>query len=74
MRQILDLCGQNCPLPLLKTKKYLANIQHGDLVEVLTTDPSSITDIANFCAKTGNILVSQTTQNEVTTTVIRKKL
>ncbi len=69
----LDLKGLNCPLPILKTKKFLMNITGGDLVSVYTTDTASMIDLKTFCDKTGNILISQSQKDGIITTVIRRR-
>lgn len=69
----LDLKGLNCPLPVLKTKKFLMNIEDGTLISIYTTDPASEIDLRTFCDKTGNILVSQSQNNGIITTVIKRK-
>ncbi|HEX9432264.1 MAG TPA: sulfurtransferase TusA family protein, partial [Burkholderiales bacterium] len=35
----LDARGLNCPLPILRTKKALAELQSGQVLKVLATDP-----------------------------------
>ncbi|MFN8771249.1 MAG: sulfurtransferase TusA family protein [Neisseriaceae bacterium] len=69
----LDLRGLNCPLPVLKTKKFLMNIEKEAEIAIYTTDPASINDLKEFCEKTGNILISQNQEKDIITTVIRKK-
>ena len=56
--QKLDARGLNCPLPILRTRKAINQIQSGELVEVTATDPGSIKDMEAFCKQTGNRLVS----------------
>ncbi len=55
--QTLDTSGLNCPLPILKTKKALKGMGSGDILEMVSTDPGSVADIAAFCNQTGNELV-----------------
>ena len=55
----LDVKGLNCPLPILRTKKALAEMQPGQVLHVLATDPGSSKDFAAFARQTGNELVSQ---------------
>jgi tRNA 2-thiouridine synthesizing protein A len=69
----LDLSGYNCPIPVLKTKKFLSEIAPGDLVSVITTDPASKLDLEDFCVKTGNILLKQTLCQGVITSIIQKR-
>jgi tRNA 2-thiouridine synthesizing protein A len=69
----LDLSNLNCPLPVLKTKKFLAVIPSGTEVKIITTDPASYNDLQDFCNKTGHILVSQLANNTFITTIIKRK-
>lgn len=45
----MDLSGLKCPLPLLRTKKKLAELMAGDLLEVVATDPHSREDFQRYC-------------------------
>ncbi len=56
--QKLDARGLNCPLPILRTRKAINQMESGQLVEVTATDPGSIKDMEAFCTQTGNRLVS----------------
>ena len=47
--QTLDLTGLKCPLPILKTKKALAQMQAGEVITVLATDAGAPDDFAAFC-------------------------
>lgn len=55
----VDARGLNCPLPILRAKKALAELQTGQTVRVLATDPGSVKDFQAFARQTGNELVSQ---------------
>lgn len=56
--QQLDATGLNCPLPILKTKKALAKMDSGQILEVTSTDAGSVKDLEAFCNQTGNKLIS----------------
>lgn len=56
----LDTRGLNCPLPILKTKKALADMQSGEVLKVVATDPGSVRDFQAFARQTGNELLKQT--------------
>ena len=58
----LDTRGLNCPLPILKAKKALADMVSGETLRVFSTDPGSMRDFQAFARQTGNELVEQTTQ------------
>ena len=55
----LDTRGLNCPLPILKTKKTLAEMQSGEVLRVVSTDPGSMRDFQAFARQTGNELIEQ---------------
>ncbi len=69
----LDLTGLNCPIPVLRTKKFLANLDKDVLIEVITTDPASLYDMQDFCNKTGHVLVSQKSINNQIISIIKHK-
>lgn len=62
--ETLDARGLNCPLPILRTKKTIAQMQSGEVLEVTATDPGSVKDIASFCTQTGNELLSSSQQGD----------
>ena len=57
----LDTRGLNCPLPILKAKKALAEMTSGQLLRVVSTDAGSTRDFQAFAKQTGNDLVDQRT-------------
>ncbi|ABM38468.1 sulfurtransferase TusA family protein [Polaromonas naphthalenivorans] len=57
----LDTRGLNCPLPILKAKKALADMTGGQLLRVVSTDAGSIRDFQAFAKQTKNELVEQQT-------------
>ncbi|SFN49966.1 TusA-related sulfurtransferase [Formivibrio citricus] len=71
--QATDLSGLNCPLPILRTKKALAPMQSGELLQVTCTDPATPTDFAAFCKQTGNDLVEQWQEADRFIFLIRKR-
>jgi len=60
----LDTRGLNCPLPILKAKKALAEMSSGDVLKVVATDPGSMRDFQAFARQTGNELVEQSAGND----------
>lgn len=69
----IDTRGLNCPLPILKAKKALADMESGQLLRVVATDSGSVRDFQAFARQTGNELVEQTTEGEVTAHVLRRR-
>ena len=54
----LDARKLNCPMPILRTKKALAEMSPGQVLRVVATDPGSTKDIQAFSKQTGNELLS----------------
>ena len=54
----LDVTGHPCPIPILKTRKALAGLAVGAILEVLADDPISREDMAALCHATGHELLS----------------
>ncbi|MBC7622981.1 MAG: sulfurtransferase TusA family protein [Aeromicrobium sp.] len=69
----LDVKGLNCPLPILRAKKALADMASGELLRVVATDPSAVKDFAAFCKQTGNSLLSSDDNGKEFSFVISKR-
>ena len=69
----LDTRGLNCPLPILKAKKALADMLSGEVLKVVATDPGSVRDFQAFARQTGNELVEQTTLGADFTHVLKRR-
>lgn len=60
----LDLSGLNCPLPILRAKKALADMTSGQVLEVIATDPGAPKDFEAFCRQTGNVLLESLVRDD----------
>jgi TusA-related sulfurtransferase len=69
----VDARGLNCPLPILKAKKALADMPSGQVLKVLATDPGSMRDFQAFARQTGNELLEQSTQDSEFTHYLRRR-
>ncbi|HWU34477.1 MAG TPA: sulfurtransferase TusA family protein [Methylovorus sp.] len=74
----LDARGLKCPLPILRCKKGLAELEPGQILKVLATDPGSVKDFQAFCKQTGHEMLAlqepdETMQDKVFTFHIRKR-
>ena len=69
----LDTRGLNCPLPILKAKKALADMQSGQTLKVFATDAGSLRDFVAFAKQTGNDLVEQVTAGSDYIHVLRRR-
>ena len=73
MHRELDARGLNCPLPILKAKKALAEMASGDLLRVISTDAGSVRDFQAFARQTGNELVEQDSTSGDYVHVLRRR-
>ena len=69
----IDTRGLNCPLPILKAKKALTEMQTGQLLKVVSTDGGSLRDFQAFSKQTGNELVEQQTVGSDYVHVLRRR-
>ena len=59
----LDARKLSCPLPIVKTKKALADMTSGQVLKVTATDVGAVKDMQAFADQTGNTLLSTAEQN-----------
>ncbi len=61
----LDTKGLNCPLPILRAKKALAELTSGQVLKIVATDPGSVRDFQAFARQTGNELLAQESEDKL---------
>jgi len=69
----LDARGLNCPLPILRAKKSLTEMQSGQVLKIVATDPGSVKDFQAFAKQTGNELLSHSEANKEFTFFMKRK-
>ena len=69
----LDARGLHCPLPILKAKKALAELQSGEVLRIMATDPGSVRDFQAFAKQTGNALLSHVQTGHEFVFLMRRK-
>ena len=70
--QELDARGLNCPLPILRAKKALNDLNGGEVLKILSTDPGSVKDFDAFAQQTGNELLRSTEEGSEFHFLMRK--
>ena len=70
--QTLDVRGQSCPLPIVRTSQAIKTLDAGQTLEVLATDRGALSDFPAWSKTTGNELIEQTEDNGVFRFVLRK--
>ena len=69
----IDTRGLNCPLPILKAKKALADMESGQVLKVVATDSGSVRDFQAFAKQTSNELIGQETVGEEYIHLLRRR-
>ena len=69
----LNARGLSCPLPIVKTKKALADMATDQVLKVISTDTGSVKDMAAFAEQTGNTLLSTVEENGEFVFYMKKK-
>ena len=69
----VDASGLNCPLPLLHLKKALTEVQSGNVIKIIATDPAAHLDIGVYVDQTGHQILELTREANVQMFFIRKK-
>jgi tRNA 2-thiouridine synthesizing protein A len=55
--KILDCSGMNCPMPVVKTSKAIKELDVGQVLKVIATDPGAPADMQAWARQTGNELL-----------------
>lgn len=70
----VDARNLNCPLPILRCKKGLSDMQAEQTLKIMATDPGSVKDFAAFCKQTGHELIQLDEEEGLFTFYIKKKI
>ena len=54
----INAIGLLCPLPVLKLRKRIINLQSGSIIKILADDPAAIIDIPHFCKENDHIFLT----------------
>lgn len=68
----LDMRGQVCPIPLVRTRQALMVVEAGATICVLATDPASKQDFETFCDMTGHLLLKSEQKDGIFVYVVEK--
>ncbi|TYR81603.1 sulfurtransferase TusA family protein [Priestia megaterium] len=70
--KVLDAKGLACPMPIVKTKKAMTELETGQVLEVHTTDKGAKSDLAAWAKSSGHELVKHEEDSDVLTFWIKK--
>jgi rhodanese-related sulfurtransferase/TusA-related sulfurtransferase len=70
--EILDAKGLACPMPIVKTKKAIEQLEAGQVLEVQATDKGSLADMQGWANNTGHQYLGTTEEGDVLKHYLRK--
>lgn len=69
----IDVKGLSCPLPILRAKKALAQMESGKVLKVVATDSGSAQDFPLFARQTGHELLAHSEADGVYTFLLKRR-
>ncbi|HEX9879853.1 MAG TPA: sulfurtransferase TusA family protein [Candidatus Binatia bacterium] len=72
--KVLDCRGLLCPMPIIKITKAIKEIQVGQILEILATDPGAKPDVEAWTKRTCHEFVSSEQQGEVNRFLVRRTI
>lgn len=71
--ETLDVKGENCPMPVVKTKQAIDDLSEDEVLKVLATDPGSMSDLDGWADTTDGVeLLEQEEDGDVYKHYVRK--
>lgn len=70
----VDAIGLKCPLPILKCKKAISQLNPSEVLKISATDKGSVKDFQAFCKQTGHTLLEQKQIDETFIFYIQKRI
>ncbi|NGM69360.1 sulfurtransferase TusA family protein [Natronolimnobius sp. AArcel1] len=71
--ETLDVKGQSCPMPIVKSKQAIDDLESGDVLEVVATDSGSMSDIRGWAEGTNGVeLLEQVESDDLYTHYVKK--
>jgi len=70
--KVVDCRGLNCPIPVIKVKKAIEEMQSGQVLKLEATDKGSMNDMPAFARRTGNEIIESMEENGIYIFYIKK--
>jgi tRNA 2-thiouridine synthesizing protein A len=71
--KVMDLKGLACPMPVVKVSKGIKDVEIGQVIEAVTTDPGSLADFPAWAKTTGNEILKTEQKEGVIKFYIKRK-
>jgi tRNA 2-thiouridine synthesizing protein A len=70
--KVMDLKGLACPMPVVKVSKGIKDVEIGQVIEAVTTDPGSLADFPAWARTSGNEILKTDQEGGVITFYIKR--
>lgn len=71
--KVMDLKGLPCPMPVVKVSKGIKEVEVGQIIEVLSTDPGALVDFPAWAKTSGNEILDTVQNDGVIKIYIKRK-
>jgi len=68
----VDASGLACPMPIVRTRQAIDELASGDVLEVISTDRGSLTDIPSWAGTLGHTLIDARQEGQRFVYLIKK--
>jgi tRNA 2-thiouridine synthesizing protein A len=72
--KVMDLKGLPCPMPVVKVSKGIKEVEVGQILKALTTDPGALTDFPAWARTSGNEIVKTDQDGDVIKIYVKRKV
>lgn len=70
--KVMDLKGLACPMPIVKVSKGIKDVQVGEVLQAVTSDPGALTDFPAWAKTSGNEILKTETEGKETSFYIKR--
>jgi len=71
--KVMDLKGMPCPMPIVKVSKGIKDVEVGQVIEAITTDPGALADFPAWAKTSGNEILQTDQQGDLIKFYIKRK-
>lgn len=71
--KVMDLKGMPCPMPIVKVSKGIKDVEVGQVIEAITTDPGALADFPAWAKTSGNEILKTDQQGDLIKFYIKRK-
>ena len=70
--KVMDLKGLACPMPIVKVSKGIKDVEVGEVLQAVTSDPGALSDFPAWAKTSGNEILKTETEGKETSFYIKR--